>query len=263
MTFYGLAGLPRSGSTLLANILAQHPDAFVSGTSSLPDVFAAARQVLSNDPTVVSELVANDDMYGRYQAALRGLIEGWYSTRPERVVVDKGRPWTNLWLSVLDLYPDAKLIVTVRDPRDVIASIERQHRATALFASPVAPSLYDAAESLLEPAGLVGGPMRAIEDLLRRRPEGVLFVRYENLVVDPVLTVNRAAAFLDLDGFEFDLENIESRGGDTDEVWRGKYPHNGTGALKGGSSWTEILDPGLARLIAGVCPLYMATFSYD
>ncbi|HUU59940.1 MAG TPA: hypothetical protein VMZ50_10370, partial [Phycisphaerae bacterium] len=96
-----------------------------------------------------------------------------------------------------------------------------------------------------------------------RKGENVQFVRYESFVVDPAATLARCVAHLGLEPFDFDPDHVESRGGDTDEVWRGKFPHDGTGPIKvSGSSWEDTLDPELAALIAGVFPFFMSTFSY-
>jgi len=263
MTIHALAGLPRSGSTLLANVLAQHPDVHTSGTSSLSNVLDVVQGVLSNDPTVISELSANPGMYSHYQAALCGLMNGWYSHVTEPCIIDKGRGWAPLWTLAQDLDPNARLLVTVRDPRDVIASIERQHQATGLFRSPISPVLRETAERLMEPKGMVGSAMRFIEDLIRRRSKGVMFIRHESFIASPEPVLAKITEHLGLDPFSFDVENVESVGGDADEVWRGKYPHQGTGAIRGHSeSWEDVLDPELGALIAGVFPLYMSTFSY-
>ena len=40
---YFLSGLPRSGSTLLANILAQHPEIYVTPTSGIVDMLVNVR----------------------------------------------------------------------------------------------------------------------------------------------------------------------------------------------------------------------------
>lgn len=263
MTIHALAGLPRSGSTLLANILAQHPDVYASGTSVLANVVDAAQTVLSNDPTVVSELNANPGMYQRYQSALRGLIGGLYAGIEEPCIIDKGRGWAGLWGLAQDIDPESRLIVTVRDPRDVIASIEKQNIKSGIFKSPVAPTLRDAAEQLMTVQGLVGAPIKMAEDLLRRRSPNVLFVRFESFVVDPKPVMDKISEHLSLEPFKWDFENVENRGGDNDAVWRGKYPHDGSGSVHPPQeSWQDFLDPELAGLIAGVFPFYMSTFSY-
>lgn len=42
-SIYFLAGLPRSGSTLLANILAQNPSIYVTPTSGIVDMLVQVR----------------------------------------------------------------------------------------------------------------------------------------------------------------------------------------------------------------------------
>lgn len=112
--------------------------------------------------------------------------------------------------------------------------------------------------------GLVGAQIRFVEDLIRRRSEGVMFVRHESFVAAPEPVLGKIVEHLNLEPFDFDCENVESVGGDADEVWRGKYPHDGTGPIKPhGGSWEDVLDPELGSLIAGVFPLYMTTFSYE
>ena len=263
MKFHTLAGLPRSGTTLLANVLSQHPDVFVSGTSALPLCVESFSNTLSSAPEVQSDLVAIPGAYERYLRALRGMIEGWYADRKEKFIFDKGRGWV-MHRALLDqLYPDATLVVSVRDPRDVIASIERQHRKTALFTSPMAPTLYESADLLMKPDGMVGGPIRFIEDLLRRQVANVCWVRYESFVVDPKESMKRIENAAGLKPFHWDFEHVSNSSTDVDGLYRHKFPHDGDGPIKPkGISWEDCLSPELAATIAAVYPLYMHTFGY-
>ena len=88
-------------------------------------------------------------MYGRYGDALKGLITGWYGAIDKPVIIDKGRGWPLHWFLISSIFPDAKMIVSVRDPRDVIASIEKQHRATGIFQSPTGPTVRDSTETMM------------------------------------------------------------------------------------------------------------------
>lgn len=258
-----LVGLPRSGSTLLANVLAQHPDLHVSGTSSLAGMVDAVQGVLSTDPTVISELESNPQMYARYQESIRGLVEGFYSGIEKPNVLDKGRLWPILWPLVHDIWPEAHMIVTVRDPRDVVASIERSHRATGVFRSPVKLMLTEAASQLMSPEGIVGGPIRMAMDLMDRQAPGIVFVRYETFAVAPQPILSGICKSLGLAQFDFNVTDVASTGGDTDTVWRGKYPHVGTGAIApSASKWSDVMAPELAAKIAEVNPRFMATFAY-
>jgi sulfotransferase len=262
---HALAGLPRSGTTLLGNVLAQHPDVHVSGTSALPLCLEAVQGVLSTAPEVQSDLATVPGAYERYVAAMQGLIDGWYSQLDgDPAVIDKGRGWI-MHRALLDqLAPGSVLVVCVRDPRDVVASIERQHRATAAFNSPLARTIYEVAELLMQPDGMVGGPMRFAEDLIRRKVGGVVWVRYESLVIDPATTVAKVADTLGLAPFAFDFTNVENVATDLDAIHRNKYPHDGSGPIKAtGTDWRDVLEPGLAAAIIGRWPLYAATFGYS
>ncbi len=272
MQLHALAGLPRSGSTLLGNVLAQHPHVYVSGTSALAPCIEGVQGILSTTPEVQSDLATVPGAYEQYLSAMRGIVEGWYRHRTEPVIVDKGRGWVKYRALLDQLFPDSMLVVSVRDPRDVIASIERQHRQTAAFDSPVARTIYEAADVLMRPDGMVGGPMRFIEDLLRRQHSGVVWVRYESLVVDPASTIRKVAEAMDLrtgsliateNGFEFDFTNVENVSSDLDAIYRNKYPHDGSGPIKPtGRDWRDVIDPELAGLVASRYPLYMQTFAY-
>ena len=262
MTLHALAGLPRSGSTLLANVLAQHPDVAVSGTSPLEPCIEAVVNVLSNNAEVTAEIANVPGSYDRYLSAMRGFISGWYSHRTETHIIDKGRGWATRAALLKQLDPDSVLIVCVRDPRDVIASIERQNRATAAFNSPVARTLYESADLLMKPDGMVGGPMRFIEDLIRAQAD-VVYVTYESLVASTGPVVNRVATAMGLEAWDFDFENVVNVSTDLDALYRQKYPHEGCGPIKPtGHKWSEVFDEGLAKLIASVFPLYMQTFGY-
>lgn len=264
MRLHTLAGLPRSGSTLLANILSQHPDVYVSGTSALCQCTTAVVDTLSAAAEVQSDLANVPGAYEGYERALRGLAEGWYGGRDEPVIVDKGRGWITHQGLLGQLWPGSAMIVTVRDPRDVVASIECQNRRTPVFNSPVARTLYEAADLLMKQDGIVGGPMRFCEDLVRRNAKGVQFVRYESFVRDPGTVMAKLDEALGIESCGYDFDHIENVATDLDALYRGKYPHDGSGSIKvPESSWREVMDEGLGALIAGAFPLYVQTFGYD
>jgi tetratricopeptide (TPR) repeat protein len=119
-----LVGFPRSGTTLLEQILASHPD--VVALEERPtlepltlDYFAdnAGLDRLASLPT--AEL---DKLRAGYWARVKGFgaeVEG-------KVFVDKG-PLNTIYLPLIaKLFPDAKIIVAIRDPRDVVLSCYRR-----------------------------------------------------------------------------------------------------------------------------------------
>jgi sulfotransferase len=263
MRLHALSGLPRSGTTLIANVLAQHPDIHVSGTSALPLCVEAITDKLSEAPEVMSDLANVPRAYQHYVSAIRGFIDGWYYDQSEEHVIDKGRGWIMHRALLHQVAPGSALLVSVRDPRDVIASIERKHRKTAVFNSPVARTIYETAEILMQPDGMVGGPMRFCEDLIRRNLPGVVWVRYESFTANPEPVIERIHEAMGCEPFKHDYANVQNTASDLDALYRGKFPHIGSGEIKPtGATWQDTIDPELSDKIANRYPLFMQTFAY-
>jgi sulfotransferase len=197
MTTHAIAGLPRAGSTLLANLLSQHPDVYVSGTSALPQVVAAIQVVLSTDPSVRSDLSSVPGSYDRFLEVYRSTISAWYSDREESNIFDKGRGWLAHAQLFEQINPSAKIISCVRDPRDVFSSILRQDAATSVFSSELGNTVETQGLSAFGPDGMIGGPIRLVEDAIRRNLP-IEWVRYETFVRDPFTTLEKIRILLGL-----------------------------------------------------------------
>lgn len=262
MIVHGLAGLPRSGSTMLAAILGQHPDVHVDTASALAYCVSAVQRTISTEPEVIVDLSDRANRR-RYVNAFRGLIDGWHEGVAERTVIDKCRAWV--------LHPDllaavaepSRVIVCVRDPRDVIASIERAHRASPEFTSGEGATLEQRVATLMGPNGKVGAPLTGIEDLIRRQTP-VVWAKYESVVVQPRESVDNIARLLGLDPFDFDVDALDREDAAQDAQWRMKFPHAVHGPVKDlGRHWSDALPDDIAARIAASFPLFMQTFAYD
>ena len=119
-----LGGHPRSGTTLLEQILDAHPDvlAFDEPAAFLHEVEQQINFVPSgNAADQLNQLPASrrTEMRRRYVKSLLREIPG---PPTQRVLVDKNPSPTmslNLWLRV---FPELKVIIALRDPRDVVIS---------------------------------------------------------------------------------------------------------------------------------------------
>lgn len=114
-SYYFISGLPRSGSTLLANILAQNPRFHATATSGIMDIMFGVRNVWNN----LIEFKASPD-YPAEIRVLRGILESYFSNITKPVIFDKSRGW----LSELEMIEEVlghkvKVLVPVRDIRDV------------------------------------------------------------------------------------------------------------------------------------------------
>lgn len=117
--FYFLIGLPRSGSTLLASLLRQNPDVYVTSTSPMLD------QLVANQNIYKQKLQSTKANYNQIQLdniTLR-MIDGIWSHVPENIIIDNNRGWGKNLKSVEILFKKKiKAIAVYRDIPSIMAS---------------------------------------------------------------------------------------------------------------------------------------------
>ena len=81
MNLICVSGLPRSGSTLLCQLLAQHPDVYSTGHSSpLVAVLENIRSTFSSSDFSLAQLDVDFDLaYGRIENVLKSVLAGWFA----------------------------------------------------------------------------------------------------------------------------------------------------------------------------------------
>ena len=192
-----LAGLPRSGSTLLAAILNQNPAARVSSTSDLVHILDVLANLWANAHT----LSINDPERTRLVEVMRGVINAEYKDAP-RVVIDKSREWPRpdiMQSMPMVLGRPMKIIATVRDVPDCAASFAR-------IADPEDLNSFLVDSSFIQH---LQGSYVSLQNGYAAYPEAFLFIEYEDLLADPQAQLDRVHDFLDLPPFAYDFENID------------------------------------------------------
>lgn len=248
--FHAIAGLPRSGSTLLCNILAQNPAFYASSTSPLPRLLNGLSEWFSEQPEVKSDLHADPgELQRRLRTVMQATCGAWYAGRGGDVVFDKSREWTLHHELLWTLFPAAKLIVTVRDLKEVYASVLKQHSRNPLLRT-VPGTALGRSERLFSPQGLIGGPLAGVMDLQRRRSPSAVFVQFEHLVQSPEEAMRALYEQLDEPYFVHDFERVENKATDLDALYLNKYPHEGAGKVSPpGVQWHHWMELPAAREI--------------
>jgi sulfotransferase len=231
--FVGVAGLPRSGSTLLCQLLGEHPQIHSEGHSSpLCSALLRLRHGISDDDFFLSQLDVDFDRgYAHLKSATRGFVRGWYHDCTKPLVVDKNRGWLRNFEYLLAVEPEAKLLVCVRELGQVYGSIEAQHQRTILIDFPdhtANHDRYNRADVLFAKDGVIGNPLRAIEavqDLAVSIQQRIHLVVFERLVRDPVAAMADVYKFLDIEPEKFDPKKLRVRPHESDSHYRHKYPH--------------------------------------
>ncbi len=235
-----VSGLPRAGSTLLCQLLAQHPQIHSPGHSSpLASLLNDIRHRVSDNEFFLAQLdVDFDATYGRLVDAYRGFIDGWFQRADADVVVDKNRGWLAMVETLEALHPDFMILVCVRELGQVFGSIEAQHQRTRLIDFPDhidAHNPFVRADRLFGRAGIVGGPLGSIEYVRQIKDpaiqDRILYVPYEYLVDNVVEGMQEIYAKLGVTPLAVDPENLAVTPHESDSHYRFKYRHETHRAL--------------------------------
>ncbi|MEM7311513.1 MAG: sulfotransferase [Planctomycetota bacterium] len=209
--YHFIAGLPRSGSTLLGGILRQNPR-FHAGMSS---PVAALFEGVISQVSAGTELSTMVDLQQR-ERILRGLFDSYYSDLQTPIVFDTNRAWTASLSALLTLFPDAKIVCTVRNVAWIMDSLERQFRNNAfentrLFNSGGERStVYTRVEALAGANRLVGFPWHALREACYSEfANRIVVVEYELMAQRPQEVFELIYEFLEEEPFKHNFEAVE------------------------------------------------------
>jgi len=229
-----VTGLPRAGSTLLCQLLAQHPEIHCEGHSSpMCNMLLGIRRMVSDDQFFLSQLDRSfEASYAHLAAAMQGFLRGWNQDCAKRAVVDKNRAWLHAVELLLRIEPDAKLVVCLRELGQIYGSIEEQHQRTILldFIDHLADfDRFGRADMLFGKDKSIGAPLislHAVLDLPKAVQEHLYFLRFEDLVEKPVACMAHLYAWLGLSRFEINPQQLAPMGPpESDSHYRMKYLH--------------------------------------
>lgn len=258
-TLYFLAGLPRSGSTLLANLLRQNPRFHATGTSPLCEVLISARNHVETLADYQS--MPGDERIARKLSTMKGVLEHYYDAVERPVIFDKCRAWP-AYIETLEkvLECKVKILVTVRDIRDVLTSLELLWRKNkALIANAQETAFIYQFQSLPGRCGvycmenqMVGVAVNQIKDAVARGFRDRLeFVDFKTLTETPSKAMKNIYGFLDEPEFAHDYDNVEQ------VIQEDDYAHHFPGlhtirnkVEKVKSQWREILGEKLGMSYA-------------
>jgi hypothetical protein len=184
-----LVGFPRSGTTLLEQALAGHPA--VVALEERPMLAAAYDAFLSSDGGCerLARLSAReaDAWRAHYWAAVRA--EGVDASG--RVFLDKSPAGTVDLPLIATLFPEARVLFAVRDPRDVVLSCLRNGFQMN--------ALTYAFTSLEETARCYGACMALAAIYRARLPLNLIEARHERIVADLAGELAGISRFIGLD----------------------------------------------------------------
>ena len=187
-----LGGHPRSGTTLLEQVLDSHPDIISAEETSVfcDDAYAPLLRTMAKpsmlaglDGAPFELLRQGRERYFKSMSACLGVSPG------ERLLIDKNPSRQDLLIAFVRFFPEARLIIALRDPRDVVMSCFMLPNHPLTTGSVSYLTLKDTVTSYR----IVMETWRTLKPLLKNP---ILEVRYEDMVADLESVARQTLEFL-------------------------------------------------------------------
>jgi sulfotransferase len=218
-TYHFLAGLPRSGSTLLSALLNQHPDIYSSPQSDLLDMMYSTQVYKKN-----LEGFRSGTLLDSHENLANGIPSLFYKGIDKPVIIDKNRSWGipyNVENIMPLVNPKGKTIITMRPILEVLASmakIVKQNKEMSIpspfynlnFPATAYMKQEDAEiEYLMRPDADIDISIVSIATILRANKDRSLVVWFEDIISTPQDTMSRIYDFLEVPDFKNNFNYIK------------------------------------------------------
>lgn len=193
-----IAGMPRSGSTLLSSILSQNNNICAEGHSGLCQLMWDMHS--SFEGNAKSFIVANNKQYLQ-QKIISNIPHQYYEQNKRKYVFDKFRLWIaqpNLDLIHKYIDDDPKIIVLVRDMKEVISSYLR-----------IYPALLDDYD-IFSPDNHFMISVNSVLYAKNNFSDKFIFISYDDLVLNTKKTMSNIYDYLKITNYEHQFEEIKN-----------------------------------------------------
>jgi sulfotransferase len=217
--FY-VSGLPRSGSTLLMNLLAQHPLVHATPTSGCCSLLNGVK--LGWNSIIEHKADKNASSPQNLKNVLNSVLYNYHNTE-KSVIIDKSRSWgANIEMVEYITGKKMKIIAPVRDISEILASFEVLHRNGSSIKSTM--QNYQTTQSRVDHwasnIGEVGSAYNVLRDVFQRGLQDRLcIVEYDTLTNNPEFTMKQIWNFLGIGCVEHDFNNIQNVTPEDDDVY--------------------------------------------
>jgi tetratricopeptide (TPR) repeat protein len=232
-----ICGLHRSGSTLLEQVLCQHPELVPGGELDWFSAHVLGQIVPFPEGAARLTQVQARQWREAYPRYLEEMFPG-AASRGARVINKRPENFMLIGL-ILFIFPRARILHTVRDGRDVAVSLYAQHLDPR-----IAPHALE--------MDAIASHLRLHHTMMQRWrecfPDAILDVRYESLVQAPEQEIVRVLQFLGLEPAEGMLEFHKARNPvKTASAWQVRRPLNASSIGR----WRRFREP-MAALFQAV-----------
>jgi protein-tyrosine sulfotransferase len=246
--FIFVGGAPRSGTTLLQNMLDTHPEIFGGPEFlHLPDIIHLRKLLRSDVDRKWIDLYSSKDDVDAYVRQLVNSLLLPLADRHECQYLSEKTPENVLVFSrLIELFPGARIIHIVRDPRAIVASMLKAGKRARQQKIKTAPFATDLNVAIAYVKKCFDAGFCSAEAF----PDKVLTVVYERLVHDPEAQSKRICEFLNLKWSAQMVYpgNVKHLGQDaitvrSNEIWYDTDTYNQNPHLESVERWRKDLLP--------------------
>tara|TARA_R110000851_G_scaffold22681_2_gene67134 strand:+ start:508 stop:1329 length:822 start_codon:yes stop_codon:yes gene_type:complete len=232
-TYYFMAGLPRSGSTLLKSILNQNPELHTEPISPVLELTHYTNKYFEDSEQYLG--------YPKPKSAhkvISSILEDYYYEIEKPFIIDHCRAWSNnIQMLKTFITPTPKIICPVRDIIEILTSFITMIHRNSDQVSFIDQHLIEKGLSinddnrchyLMSKNGIVEQALWAQSQAFIRGDDKkyLHMVEYDDLINHPEETMKGIYSFLEIDYYSHDFEHIENTHREIDDQWYLKDMHH-------------------------------------
>jgi len=216
-TYHFLAGLPRSGNTLLSSLLNQNPLIHSSALSPVSSYLFNIELLNITDETA-SQFTNKKSQY----SVLNNIIHNFYSEQTEPIIIDRNKNWgtiPNFFYIQQHITPEPKIIFTVRPIIEILTSFITLANNNPWFDNEMQLSNWvnksyltqndNRCDYLMRTNGQIDSILGTINQIIN--PEyknNFCVIQYNEIVNTPNSAMEKIYEFLGLPNYKHDFNNI-------------------------------------------------------
>lgn len=219
------SSLPRAGSTLLQNLIADNPNFYCTPTSGLADYIFSVKNSYNNSQAIIAQ--DKVQMEKAFVGFCRAGIQGYFQNITDKpYVLEKSREWGVNYGLLSMIYQEPKIVCMVRDLRSIYASMEKNFRKNPHRENHIqnVPQLVGTTLRKRIDIWASGVPVGVSVDRLRdiidqKIDKKILFIRYEDLMSNPENEIKRFYECIGLPYYqEHQFENVTQHTHENDTI---------------------------------------------
>ena len=231
--YYFMAGLPRSGSTLLKSILNQNPDIHTEPVSPILELTHYTNEYFKDSEQYLG--------YPKPKSAHRvisSIIEDYYYEVNKPIIIDHCRAWSNnIQMLKTFITSNPKIICPVRNVTEILTSFITMIRRNSDQVSFIDQHLIEKGfeindanrcHYLMSKDGIVEQALWAQSQAFIRGDDKkhLCLIEYNDLIKDPEMTMKKIYNFLEIDYHSHNFDNIYNEHREIDDQWYLKDMHH-------------------------------------